>query len=99
MTAPSCQPGTRRSVDRRDFASEVGTIHGHTIDSGSTHCGSRLQRLKLALSRNEALQAAGLDSLILLLRELGHLIRGSAQILAQHRSAGDDLVLDRLLDQ
>jgi hypothetical protein len=99
MTAPSCQPGTSRSVDRRDVASEVRTVDGHTIDSGSGQCGSGLERLELALSRNETLKAAGLDSLILILRELSQPIRSHSQILAQHRAARDNLVLDRLLDQ
>jgi hypothetical protein len=77
----------------------VRTIHGHTIDSGSGQCGSRLQRLKLALARNETLQAARLNSLVLLLRKLSQPIRNDSQILTQHCAAGDHFVLDRLLDQ
>jgi hypothetical protein len=75
------------------------TVHGYTIDGGGRRRGSRLQRLKLALSGDETLQAAGLDSLMLLVGELGQTICGSAQILTQQRAACHDLMLDRLLDQ
>jgi hypothetical protein len=99
MTAPSCKPGTGRSVDRRDVPGEVRTVDCHTINSGTGHCGSRLQWLKLTLSRHETIHAARLDSLVLLVRQLSQPIRGGSQILAQHRTAGHDLVLYRLLDQ
>jgi hypothetical protein len=77
----------------------VRTVDCHTINSGTGHCGSRLQRLELALSRHETIHAACLDSLVLLVRQLSQPIRSGSQILAQHRAAGHDLVLYRLLDQ
>jgi hypothetical protein len=45
------------------------------------------------------LKTARLKSLILLLGKFGQPIGGGSQIITQHSAAGDDLVLDRLLDQ
>jgi hypothetical protein len=77
----------------------VRTVDCHTINSGSGHGGSRLKRLNLALSRDETIHAARLDSLVLLVRKLSQPIRSGSQILAQHRPADHHLVLNRLLDQ
>jgi hypothetical protein len=96
---PSCQPSARRSVDRRDVAGELRTVDGYPIHSGSRQRRSRLQRLKLALSRNETLQTTGLHELVLLLGELGQPIRGRPQILTEHRPTNDYLMLDRLHNQ
>ena len=103
-TEPSCQLGARRSVDRCDVSAERRTIDGATAIDGGRVSGGRpaqsgLQRLEQALARDETLQTAGLDSLVLLLGKLGQPIGGSSQILAQHRAACDHLVLDCLLDQ
>jgi hypothetical protein len=77
----------------------VRTVDCHTINSGSGHGGSRLKRLELALSRDESIHATRLDSLVLLVGKLSQPIRSGSQILAQHRAAGHDLMLNRLLDQ
>ena len=60
---------------------------------------SSLNRLEKTLTGDETLQTASLDSLVLLLAELGQPIGGRSQIFAQHRAARDHLVLDCLLDQ
>jgi hypothetical protein len=99
MTAPSCKSGTGRSVDRGDVSGEVRPVDCHTINSGTGHCGPRLQRLKLPLSRYETIHAARLDSLVLLVGKLSQPIRRGSQIVAQHRAAGNHLVLNRLFDQ
>jgi hypothetical protein len=77
----------------------VRTVDGDTINCSGRQRSSRLKRLKLALPRDEALQTTGLHSLVLLLGELGQPIRGSPQILTQHRATSDYLVLNCLLDQ
>jgi hypothetical protein len=75
------------------------TVDGYPIHGGRRQRRSGLNRFDLSLARNETLQTAGLHSLVLLLGELGQPVRGSPQILAQHRPTSDHLVLDCLLDQ
>ena len=99
MTEPSCQPSACRSIDRRDVPGKVRTVDGDTINCSGRQRSSHLKRLKLALPRDETLQTTGLHSLVLLLGELGQPIRGSPQILTQHRATSDYLVLNCLLDQ
>ena len=58
-----------------------------------------MKRLEQALPRNEIFQTTDLDSLVLVLSEFGQPIGGRSQIFAQHRAAGDHLMLDCLLNQ
>jgi hypothetical protein len=45
------------------------------------------------------LKAARFNSLVLLLSKFRQPIRGGPEIVTQHRTSGDNLVLDCLLDQ
>jgi hypothetical protein len=76
----------------------MGTFDGDPVDSGGGQRWSGLKRLKLPLPCEETLQTTGLYSLVLLLGEFRQPIRRSPQVLTQHRAAGDNLMLDRLLD-
>jgi hypothetical protein len=58
-----------------------------------------LNWLRKTLARNKTLDTASLDSLVLLLGELGQPIGGCSQIITDHRPPGHDLVCDCLLDE
>jgi hypothetical protein len=101
---PSCRLGTRRSIDRCDISAERrptdgARISGDRVSGHSSLRRSGLKRLEQALPRNEIFQTTDLDSLVLVLSEFGQPIGGRSQIFAQHRAAGDHLMLDCLLDQ
>ena len=74
-------------------------VHCNAVNWRSARCQSRLNRLRQTLAGDETLHTSGLDPLVLLLGELGQPIGGSPKILTEHRTPGDDLVFDRLLNQ
>ena len=96
---PSCRLGARRSIDRCHVSAERRPTNGGRVSGDRSLRRSGLNRLEQTLPRNEIFQTADLDSLVLLLSEFGQPIGGRSQIFAQHRTAGDHLMLDCLLNQ
>jgi hypothetical protein len=96
---PSCRLGARRSIDRCHVSAERRPTDGGRVSGNRSLRKSGLHWLEKALPRNEIFQTADLDSLVLLLSELGQPIGGRSEIFTQHRAARDHLMLDCLLNQ